>query len=52
MTREQAEQTARREFGNVTRIDDIQGGVWLSSTLTDWSPQDYAALTARHAFPG
>jgi predicted permease len=39
MTREQAEQTARREFGNVTRIEERSREVWqwqrLESLLTD-----------------
>src|ERR1700757_702705 len=39
MTREQAEQTARREFGNVTRIEECSREVWqwhpLESILSD-----------------
>jgi hypothetical protein len=33
MTREQAEQTARREFGNVTRIEERSREVWQWPTL-------------------
>src|SRR5689334_9967989 len=33
MTREQAEQTARREFGNVTRIEESSREVWQWITL-------------------
>ena len=33
MTREQAEQTTRREFGNVTRIEERSREVWQWSTL-------------------
>jgi hypothetical protein len=38
------------ESDGVTRIDDIQGELWLSSTLTQWTPDDYAAQTAAQAF--
>lgn len=33
MTREQAEQTARREFGNVTRIEERSREIWMWPTL-------------------
>lgn len=40
-----------RVAGEVTRIDDIQGDTWLSSTLTGWLPEQYGAQTASTAFP-
>jgi predicted permease len=43
MTREEAERTARREFGNVTRIEERSREVWQSPTLESmWADVRYA----------
>lgn len=43
MTREQAEQTARREFGNVTRIEERSREVWRWSRLENfWADIKFA----------
>jgi predicted permease len=43
MTREQAERTARREFGNVARIEERSREVWQWSTLGSiWADLKYA----------
>lgn len=43
MTREQAEQTTRREFGNVTRIEERSREVWQWPTLESiWADVRYA----------
>jgi hypothetical protein len=43
MTREQAERTARREFGNIARIEERSREVWKWSTLGSiWADLKYA----------
>lgn len=39
-----------RAADGVTEVNDLADGVWLSSTLTRWEPEDYAAQTAARAF--
>jgi hypothetical protein len=46
MTREQAEQTARREFGNVTLIEQRSREVWQWPTLESiWQDMHYGLRT-------
>jgi hypothetical protein len=50
MTREQAEQTARREFGNVTLIEQRSREVWQWPTLESlWAHTKYALRRLRSA---
>jgi hypothetical protein len=43
MTEEQAQQVARREFGNVTRIEERSREVWQCPTLGSiWADLKYA----------
>jgi predicted permease len=52
MTREEAEQSARREFGNVTLIEERSREVWLWPTLESlWADTKYA-LRRLSASPG
>jgi putative ABC transport system permease protein len=52
MTREQAEQAARREFGNVTRIEERSREVWQWLTLEAiWADLGYALRQLRKS-PG
>jgi hypothetical protein len=41
-----------RTSGTVTEIHDLRGRTWLSSVLTGWMPQDYAAQVASRVFAG
>lgn len=41
-----------RTVGDVSEIHDLRGDRWVSSTLTDWMPDGYAAIVASHAFSG
>ena len=44
MSREEAERAARREFGNVTRIEERSREVWQSPTLESiWADVRYAS---------
>ena len=48
MTREQAERAARREFGNVTRIEERSREVWQWPTLESiWADVRYASAAIR-----
>lgn len=50
MTRERAEQTARREFGNVTLIEQRSREVWQWPTLESlWADTKYALRRLRRA---
>jgi hypothetical protein len=40
-----------RASGGVTEIHDLRGTQWLSSVLTNWLPEDFAAQTASRVFP-
>lgn len=52
MTREQAEQTAHREFGNVTRIEERSREVWQWPTLESIWFDIRFALRQLHKSPG
>jgi hypothetical protein len=39
-----------RTQGSVAEVHDLRGDVWVSSVLTDWLPEDYAAQVASRAF--
>lgn len=41
-----------RTSGDVLEVHDLRGDRWVSSTLTGWMPDDYAAIVASHAFFG
>lgn len=41
-----------RDAGGVVEIHDLRADRWVSSTLVDWQPRDYAAIVASHAFFG
>ncbi|MFG6503215.1 hypothetical protein [Microbacterium sp. P05] len=41
-----------RGAGAVTEIHDLLGTAWLSSVMTDWMPEGYAAQTASRVFVG
>jgi hypothetical protein len=41
-----------RTSGGVTELNDVRGGGWLSTVLSDWQPEDYGTQTASRAFPG
>lgn len=50
MTREQAERTARREFGNVTRIEERSREVWQWPTLESiWADVKFAQRQLRRS---
>jgi hypothetical protein len=50
MTREEAEQAARREFGNVTLIEQRSREVWQWHTLeSQWTDTKYALRRLRRA---
>jgi putative ABC transport system permease protein len=52
MSREEAERAARREFGNVTRIEERSREVWQSPTLESiWADVRYASRQIRKS-PG
>jgi hypothetical protein len=51
MTREEAEQTARREFGNVTLIEERSREVWQWQMLESvWADAKYALRQIRKSF--
>jgi hypothetical protein len=52
MTREQAESAARREFGNVTRIEERSREVWQWSTLESFVADIKFALRQLRKSPG
>jgi len=39
-----------RSSGRVVEVHDLRGDRWVSSTLVDWMPDDYAAIVASTAF--
>ncbi len=41
-----------RTTGDVAEVHDLRGDRWVSSTLSGWMPDDYAAVVASHAFFG
>ncbi|MDQ1137995.1 hypothetical protein QE410_002794 [Microbacterium sp. SORGH_AS 1204] len=41
-----------RVSGEVDEVHDLRGDRWVSSTLSGWSPADYAAVVASRAFFG
>lgn len=41
-----------RTTGDVVEVHDLRGDRWVSSTLSGWAPDDYAAIVASHAFSG
>ncbi|MEV7826604.1 hypothetical protein [Microbacterium enclense] len=41
-----------RTSGEVEEVHDLRGDRWVSSTLSGWSPDGYAAIVASHAFSG
>ncbi|MCJ1706317.1 hypothetical protein [Microbacterium sp. VKM Ac-2923] len=41
-----------RTTGDVDEVHDLRGDRWVSSTLSGWSPVDYTAVVASHAFFG
>ena len=41
-----------RATGDVLEVHDLRGDRWVSSTLTGWMPDAYAATVASHAFFG
>lgn len=41
-----------RTTGDVLEVHDLRGDRWVSSTLTGWMPDGYAAIVASHAFFG
>lgn len=41
-----------RTSGDVSEVHDLRGDRWVSSTLSGWEPDGYAATVASHAFFG
>lgn len=41
-----------RAAGDLLEIHDLRADRWVSSTLSGWMPDDYAAIVASHAFFG
>ena len=41
-----------RTTDDVVEVHDLRGDRWVSSTLSGWTPDDYAAVVASHAFFG
>ncbi|MDQ1123367.1 hypothetical protein [Microbacterium trichothecenolyticum] len=41
-----------RQTGDVVEVHDLRGDRWVSSTLSGWMPEGYAAVVASHAFGG
>lgn len=41
-----------RRTDDLVEVHDLRGDRWVSSTLSGWMPDDYAAIVASHAFGG
>jgi len=41
-----------RAAGELLEVHDLRADRWVSSTLSGWMPDDYAAIVASHAFFG